>query len=53
MLYDHITYHKVGSKNLFILPTLPSWIVLNDEVRNSFESICVLLQNRSKLINKE
>lgn len=30
MLYDHITYHKVGSKNLFILPTLPSWIVLND-----------------------
>lgn len=30
MLYDHITYHKVGTKNLFILPTLPSWLVLDD-----------------------
>lgn len=30
MLYRHLTYHRIGEKNLFILPSLPSSVVLND-----------------------
>lgn len=30
MLYQHMTYHRIGEKNLFILPSLPSSVVLDD-----------------------
>lgn len=30
MLYQHMTYHRIGEKNLFILPSLPSTVVLDD-----------------------
>lgn len=30
MLYKHLTYHRIGEKNLFILPSLPNSVVLND-----------------------
>ncbi|MFC0820617.1 radical SAM protein [Moraxella marmotae] len=30
MLYQHMTYHRIGEKNLFIIPSLPSSVVLDD-----------------------
>lgn len=30
-LKEQVTYHKIGTKNLFILPSLPTWIALSDE----------------------
>ncbi|MCL1623111.1 hypothetical protein M2R47_02430 [Moraxella sp. Tifton1] len=30
MLYKYLTYHRIGEKNLFILPSLPNSVVLND-----------------------
>lgn len=49
MLYDLITFHRVGSKNMFILPSLPSWVILTDSEAIAFKQFSVSL-DRQKTI---
>lgn len=48
---ENLAYHRIGKKNLFILPSLPSWFVLSDEEAIAL-SIFLKSTNKSKTIKE-
>jgi len=46
-----LSYHRIGDKNLFIVPALPTWFVLSDEGAIAF-SLFLKISDKTEIINK-